>query len=109
MSDDLSTVGRSVKMDAKALIEGWDMPPQARRASIARMIRTVSDPNSKPREAIAAHKALLAVDRLRMQAAAIDSPQAITTTDPEEARRALREDPGYLEYMRAKALAEDNA
>lgn len=104
------TIGRSVKMDAKALIEGWDMPPEARRAAIHRMVKTVADKDSKPREAIAATKALLAIDRLRVAAAAtVDGHVASSTTDPEEARRAMREDPAYLEYLRSKALAEDDA
>jgi hypothetical protein len=96
-------------MIARALIEDWDMPPAVRKAAIARMVEVLRDKNAKRREVTAAARVLLNVDRVRLDGMKFvgEQMQVGTLTDPEEARRAMREDPEYIEYLRRKAVEQD--
>jgi hypothetical protein len=109
MDDENPLIGRSVKMIARALIDDWDMPSGVRRASIARMAEVLKDKNAKRREVNAAVRALVAVERVRLDAMKIvgEQGQAMGLVDPEEARRAMREDPDYLDYLRQRAIDTD--
>lgn len=98
-------------MDARAIIDGYDMPPQARKTILARLLRVVADEGSSKREVSTAARALLSVERCRLEAikleiAAESSDQQIDGTDPEEALRIMRNDTEYVEYLRQKALTD---
>lgn len=47
----------------QAVSEGWDIKPEWKRALPARIAKIVADPNTKPRDAIAAILALRTMDR----------------------------------------------
>jgi len=109
-SDDPQLIGRSVKTIARALVDGWDMPNEVRAGCVRRMAEVVRAKGKyKPREVNAAVRALISMDKLRLEGMKVvgEQMQVGTLTDPEEARRAMREDPEYIEYLRRKAVEQD--
>lgn len=108
MSEDHELIGRSTRMEARAIVEGWEMPPQMRRAILAKFGRKLQNPEIKTRELATINRALMQIERVRMQAMELagESDSAPAPHDPEEALRTLRDDEGYLEYLRQKALTE---
>lgn len=53
---------RDTRMMAKAMEQRWPISESARKAIVSRLIRIIADPNSKPREIIAATKGLIAAE-----------------------------------------------
>jgi hypothetical protein len=53
----------------RAVREGWQIPPAARRAAIARAAQIIGDPNSTRREITRATQTLAVLERLAMDAA----------------------------------------
>lgn len=49
-------------MMARALEQRWPMTPEVRKAVVGRLIKVLTDPESKKREVIAASKALMAAE-----------------------------------------------
>jgi hypothetical protein len=98
-------------MDCEALIRGYDMPPKARQALVGRLLRAMTDEKTTARTLTSITRALMQVERVRLEAARFDADTKETTTegDPEAALRAMRDDPEYLDYLRERALDADNA
>jgi hypothetical protein len=53
---------RDTRMMARALEQRWPMTPEVRKAVVGRLIKVLTDPESKKREVIAASKALMAAE-----------------------------------------------
>ena len=56
------------RLFCRALREGWDVPAARRPAVIARLVELATRPESSPREATAAARALLQAARLQLEA-----------------------------------------
>ena len=56
------------RLFCRALREGWDIPVERRPAVIARLVELATSPESSPREATAAARALLQAARLQLEA-----------------------------------------
>ena len=53
---------RDTRMMANALEQRWPISEQMRAAIVARLVRIVADPTSKPREVVAASRGLLSAE-----------------------------------------------
>jgi hypothetical protein len=53
---------RDTRLMARALEQRWPISPAARKAIVARLLHVITNPDSKPREVIAASRGLLAAE-----------------------------------------------
>lgn len=103
---------QQLRMAAKAIIDDYPMTIAQRRD----MVKSLSDALKtavKPRDIATINKALLAIERTRLQAiqtvAALDPEADDEGTDYEalDAKRAaLQSDPEFLEFLRWKAAKD---
>ena len=55
------------RLAERALREAWPVPPERRPELVERLIAIVNDPDTSPREAVSAAKALLMASRLNLE------------------------------------------
>ena len=55
------------RLAERALREAWPVPPERRPELVARLIDLVNNPETPPREAVSAAKALLMASRLNLE------------------------------------------
>lgn len=60
-------IGREFAMEARALMEGWEVPPQMRTKILARIAQTLLDPNTSVRDLDRIDRILARNTRLKLE------------------------------------------
>jgi hypothetical protein len=96
---------RDTRMDATSIVRRWPMSDAARKATISRLLRVIADPESKPREIIAASKALLIAEAQNQadEHKVVDVKLALRNTDLDAIAADLGIEIGLVEDASRKA------
>lgn len=98
-------IGRELTMVCRAIQQGWEMPEHARANAISRLAEIIGDPASTKREVSRASVALIAMDRLRLQA--VTTANAVADIRPQVVINNNVGQADTLEAFLAKLSPED--
>lgn len=98
-----------IRGDLRCLIDDYELPKATALGVTARVNQQLARRDLTARETATVVRAVVSVQRLRLDAMALYQPPVDASdipADREEALAALREDPDYLDYLREKAARE---
>lgn len=114
---------RDTRLVRRAIANGWPIPAELRAEIVEKLAGVIRDPDTSPRELIAASKCIVGADGLNLQAEriAIAAEQPVPATNTgvlivqesddwygtknaaANVRAAIDSDPEFIEFLRLKA------